>query len=194
VTGRFLNKDPVSGSVDAGQTLNPYAYALNNPVRFVDVSGLSASEGGKASNVYGPSDELHAGYFAYGRQWQSKASAENYRRALRQKSFAYRIDSAVNDRLGADLFVMEKWVELVKVPIDVTMDFVSIGPGPAGLVGKAYGMADTAIQVGVATYQASQGQLKSSDALKLVSDVGISIVEHKIAAPGTEFAVKALIY
>ncbi|MBK8639209.1 MAG: DUF1566 domain-containing protein [Chromatiaceae bacterium] len=63
-TGRFLSKDPVSGKPESGQTLNHYAYALNNPVRFVDVSGLSAKEGSGASNVYGPSDELHSGYLA----------------------------------------------------------------------------------------------------------------------------------
>jgi RHS repeat-associated protein len=58
-TGRFVSKDPLKGKPEAGQTLNAYAYALNNPVRFVDVSGLSAKEGGGASSFNGPSDALH---------------------------------------------------------------------------------------------------------------------------------------
>ena len=44
--GRFMNKDPLTGNGNNGQTLNRYAYALNNPVRLVDISGYSASEGG----------------------------------------------------------------------------------------------------------------------------------------------------
>ena len=38
-TGRFLTRDPVPGVATLPQTLNPYAYALNNPVLYVDPSG-----------------------------------------------------------------------------------------------------------------------------------------------------------
>jgi RHS repeat-associated protein len=47
-TGRFLEKDPLSGSLSSPQSQNPYAYGLNNPVNFVDPSGMTASEGGSA--------------------------------------------------------------------------------------------------------------------------------------------------
>lgn len=50
-TGRFLSKDPLGGTVESGQTLNRYAYALNNPARFFDVTGLSAKEGGDSSQI-----------------------------------------------------------------------------------------------------------------------------------------------
>ena len=43
--GRFLNKDPLSGNSRASQTLNAYTYVLNNPVKLVDFTGLSAKEG-----------------------------------------------------------------------------------------------------------------------------------------------------
>jgi RHS repeat-associated protein len=44
--GRFLTKDPLTGKEGDGQSLNRYAYALNNPIRLLDISGLSAKEGG----------------------------------------------------------------------------------------------------------------------------------------------------
>ena len=38
-TGRFLSKDPVRGLASLPQTLNPYTYAVNNPIRYTDPSG-----------------------------------------------------------------------------------------------------------------------------------------------------------
>jgi RHS repeat-associated protein len=38
-TGRFLTKDPFAGYLDLPQSQNPYAYALNNPIRYTDPSG-----------------------------------------------------------------------------------------------------------------------------------------------------------
>jgi RHS repeat-associated protein len=43
-SGRFLTQDPLRGSGLSPQSLNPYAYALNNPTNRVDPSGLD-SEG-----------------------------------------------------------------------------------------------------------------------------------------------------
>jgi RHS repeat-associated protein len=41
--GRFLQRDPYKGSVRSPMTLNGYAYAGQNPVSFVDPTGLSRS-------------------------------------------------------------------------------------------------------------------------------------------------------
>ena len=38
-TGRFISKDPVRGIATLPQTLNPYTYAVNNPIRYTDPSG-----------------------------------------------------------------------------------------------------------------------------------------------------------
>ena len=38
--GRFLTRDPFAGVLNLPQTLNPYAYATNNPVNLTDPSGL----------------------------------------------------------------------------------------------------------------------------------------------------------
>jgi RHS repeat-associated protein len=40
--GRFVARDPAQGSANLPQSFNKYQYALNNPVRFVDLRGLSA--------------------------------------------------------------------------------------------------------------------------------------------------------
>ena len=47
--GRFLTKDPLLGNDEDGQSLHRYAYALNNPLRLVDVTGLSPQKGGVSS-------------------------------------------------------------------------------------------------------------------------------------------------
>jgi RHS repeat-associated protein len=43
-TGRFLTKDPLTGKDGDGQSLHRYVYAVNNPLRLIDVSGFSAKE------------------------------------------------------------------------------------------------------------------------------------------------------
>jgi len=40
-TGRFLSQDPVLGSLSMPQTLNRYAYVVNNPLKYVDPMGTS---------------------------------------------------------------------------------------------------------------------------------------------------------
>jgi RHS repeat-associated protein len=59
-TGRFLTKDPLTGNERDGQSLHRYIYAMNNPVRLIDISGLSAREGTLYRNTYGSSDAAHA--------------------------------------------------------------------------------------------------------------------------------------
>jgi hypothetical protein len=46
VTGRFMSPDPLGGSLANPQTLNRYAYVVNNPLRFTDPTGLYHCEGG----------------------------------------------------------------------------------------------------------------------------------------------------
>lgn len=42
--GRFLTSDPVKGTLEAPLTLNPYTYADNNPMRYVDPLGTVSIE------------------------------------------------------------------------------------------------------------------------------------------------------
>jgi RHS repeat-associated protein len=39
-SGRFVTKDPTGGNDDDSQSLSRYVYALNNPVRLIDINGL----------------------------------------------------------------------------------------------------------------------------------------------------------
>ena len=55
--GRFISKDPKAGNDKDGQSLNRYAYAENNPVRFVDVSGFSPKEVSGLQQILGKSTD-----------------------------------------------------------------------------------------------------------------------------------------
>jgi RHS repeat-associated protein len=57
--GRFITKDPTTGKDGDSQSMNRYIYALNNPVRLIDISGLSAQEGSSASTSSTTSDLSH---------------------------------------------------------------------------------------------------------------------------------------
>jgi len=57
--GRFVGKDPLVGNVWNSQSRNQYAYALNDPVRFFDASGLLAKEGSLQFSLIGSSDRDH---------------------------------------------------------------------------------------------------------------------------------------
>jgi RHS repeat-associated protein len=46
VVGRFLSADPFVVSADSGQSLNRYAYVLNNPLSFTDPSGFVPGQDG----------------------------------------------------------------------------------------------------------------------------------------------------
>ena len=54
--GRFITKDPLTGKDGDPQSLNRYIYALNNPVRLIDISGLSAREASHTTVVFATSD------------------------------------------------------------------------------------------------------------------------------------------
>ena len=49
--GRFITKDPLTGVASDSQSLHRYVYALNNPMRFLDYSGLSPLEMSGASGL-----------------------------------------------------------------------------------------------------------------------------------------------
>jgi len=42
--GRFISEDPLKGSMISSQSQNPYVYCMNNPLRFVDPTGMLMSD------------------------------------------------------------------------------------------------------------------------------------------------------
>ena len=44
--GRFMSVDPVGGRVEDSQSWNRYAYVLNNPLKFVDPTGMAPNQAG----------------------------------------------------------------------------------------------------------------------------------------------------
>jgi RHS repeat-associated protein len=56
--GRFITKDPTTGRDSDSQSLNRYVYALNNPIRLIDISGLSAQETSGTTPALATSDSI----------------------------------------------------------------------------------------------------------------------------------------
>jgi RHS repeat-associated protein len=80
VIGRFMGIDPVGFQEDNIHSFNRYAYANNNPYKFVDRDGrspeqvLNSSElAGLTGQMIGANPSSRAGATAIGVQWQSEA-------------------------------------------------------------------------------------------------------------------------
>lgn len=131
-TGRFISKDPLSGSAENGQTLNRYAYALNNPIRYVDVNGLSAREGGETRNELGSSDALHSAYL------RPRLTPAEKERLLNEAAY-YREQAAFYD----------KRVRRLTVAIGVTKLVAGVNAG-AGVVVFGAAIAGGSVAVGTA--------------------------------------------
>jgi RHS repeat-associated protein len=70
--GRFITKDPLTGKDGDSQSLNRYVYALNNPVRLIDISGFSALEGKVLGTSTESSDIMHNGVIEPKQSWLEK--------------------------------------------------------------------------------------------------------------------------
>jgi RHS repeat-associated protein len=42
--GRFITRDPLQGERELPQTLNRYAYCLNNPLKYIDPTGNQSDD------------------------------------------------------------------------------------------------------------------------------------------------------
>lgn len=86
--GRFITQDPLTGNQRDPQTLNRYVYALNNPIRFVDISGFSASSVKKEiESKQEPTDELHSNLVTAAKKLKSFFDDTNVKDAEKKKAF-----------------------------------------------------------------------------------------------------------
>jgi RHS repeat-associated protein len=73
-TGSFLQQDSLTGMAMMAQSMNRYAYAMNNPLRFSDPSGHEAQEGKyrKVGYIQGAFDDVKDLLSSYssGNEWQ----------------------------------------------------------------------------------------------------------------------------
>jgi RHS repeat-associated protein len=67
-TGRFINADKMSGSLGNPQSLNLYAYTLNNPLKYVDLVGLQPSQATTSVILEGPNIKILVHYGFGGRE------------------------------------------------------------------------------------------------------------------------------
>jgi RHS repeat-associated protein len=58
--GRFISEDPLKGSMISPQSQNPYVYCMNNPLRYIDPSGMSDMNVNQGPNYYNYEDDRPA--------------------------------------------------------------------------------------------------------------------------------------
>jgi RHS repeat-associated protein len=119
--GRFVSKDPMMGKDGDVQSLNRYAYALNSPIRLIDISGFSALEvvGTRSSN--GTSDGLTSHELLIGDFATKRARAE-------------RIQQFLNELVAAQSaqYALEAKVKILESIYEALSGLVSIGVGDLG--------------------------------------------------------------
>jgi RHS repeat-associated protein len=172
--GRFINKDPFPGDVGDGQGLHRYTYGVNNPVRFVDVSGLSIKEMG---SQYG-SDMPHQSIIATKRHWSSEEAHQRYLNALRQSQ------QMANEALQAQ----EDYIKTIdriyaiakntKIATDTIIGFVSIFRPEF----NAYSAATHFVEAAGLGYQVATDDLTDQEAIVAAGSLTIDLIGEKAGA------------
>lgn len=153
-SGRFVSKDPMPGSETDSQALHRYLYALDNPVRLVDVSGLSAREGVQPEDYRGSSDRASDhGYETISILGFVMCDANDS-----LVGYLACAESIANDQ---GLRRLEIGATYVKTSADVVMKTASCFPGAGQIIGSAYDAFDKAIGASDALRQTGQGNSNS---------------------------------
>jgi len=178
--GRFISKDPLTGTPGDSQSLNRYAYGLNNPVRFVDVSGLSAIEGTALAISSGSSDELHEKIIGKPRL----STAEKQR--LKEKSPSFLAEAAYQSAYAEGLSDTIKLVENIKVTADSLIGFGGVF---VPQVSTFYSVATNGIEGAGLFYNGASAEEVSEFAGGVLIDLGLGQIKtpYKI----TDLAVEA---
>jgi RHS repeat-associated protein len=128
--GRFVTVDPLSNTVPADwlsnpQKLNPYAYALNNPVNMVDPTGLDNSVASALYDLGGQASDRgeSAKAMAYGAAY------------VAWQTFGSESTSVVADKLARGKEISGGEVGLAALDV-VTLPFKAAGKGATSLLGE----------------------------------------------------------
>jgi len=88
--GRFISEDPIKGSMLSSQSQNPYVYCMNNPLRYVDPTGMMTVEhivvnGHDVTLIDGHPAEYWSGSGSRGESMFDRVAQEHYDRVSRGK-------------------------------------------------------------------------------------------------------------
>ena len=86
--GRFISEDPIKGSMLSSQSQNPYVYCMNNPLRYVDPSGMMTVDhievnGHDVTLIDGHPAEYWSGSGSHGESMFDRVAQEHYDRVSR---------------------------------------------------------------------------------------------------------------
>lgn len=173
--GRFITKDPLIGKDRDSQSLNRYVYALNNPLRLIDISGLSPQEGQVSNKHEWSSDEAHERYLHSVDDWRKLAEeaakeSNNYLKVIERIRLIAKVTNVLTDFLFA---------------------YISSYPNPAQIVGVLYKIGDKVVETFLPMIL-SPNKITAKDIYEQTISLFITLVEESLkdkVAPGIESAI-----
>lgn len=172
--GRFITKDPLTGKDGDSQSLNRYVYALNNPVRLVDVSGFSALEGQVSNKHEWSSDEAHERYLR---------SIQNWRMLSQQAEIAA--------QYNADL--TQVYYDMVK-NIDDFASFVTSTACDAGIAPACgLGAFDKVVDVAPIVYEMLNSKLDTKEATREIFSNVLDLIGDALKDQTSNIIAKGII-
>jgi len=201
--GRFITKDPLTDKDGDSQSLNRYIYALNNPVRLVDISGFSAKDatGGGGGGADGSSDTLYKHNVLIGDDALRLYASEYFRTLLKEygkhiskEVLRELLKDTINkhgfDRIGDLSFIAYKatnYTPFASIALDVT--FGISGIKEARRTGDATEIARLYITIGVDALTSAAdiytlgATIPYTSAIKVFTDTGFNWFKEKVGDP-----------
>jgi RHS repeat-associated protein len=150
--GRFITKDPLTGTEGDSQSLHRYVYAVNNPMRMVDVSGFSARDAALFQGFRGTTDLQNAALIG---------ERERQERFRRGQIAGYLAESEAYLQESEAWYRLADWLQVSKYTINIGEGYFTGNPWKVG----------TGIGGVSATFLQMTGNKEVGEALQLSSDI-----------------------
>jgi RHS repeat-associated protein len=172
--GRFMSPDPLGGSISNPQSLNGYAYVLNNPLNLIDPLGLDAQQGCVTATIRDDQGNL----------WGSSSSCSSPEQPDLTNAIAGNTanlvplppspSAASGDTLPDQATSLAAGGPGAGSGVTPGLDATQLGLGGLGMIPGPIGTGANLINAGISFYRGNYGQgaLDLAFAIPLVGTIG----------------------